>query len=441
MSTDPPSGSGLSTASRSPVRLLLTLPAPLRLLLLTQLAFNVGFYLVVPFLAAHLSDDLHLAGWLIGVILGLRTFSQQGMFFVGGAIADRFGIRRSIVLGCLIRISGFLVLGVTEQLAGVALGVVLVGLAAALFSPATESAIVAWGGDVERAGGPTLPEIVGLESMCSKLGSVLGPVLGGVLLVIPFTTTCLVAAGIFAGILLAQLIWLPRDARTGEAAPMLDSLQTVLRNRPFLVFAAIHSTYLLTYNQLYLAVPVELRRIDAPSASITWLFALAAVLTITTQLPLTRRALRWGRIASLRRGYAFLTGCFLVVALAAPFAPFPGPAAALPVIAMVVLLHVGQMLVLPTARDLVADLAQGHMLGTYLGFLSTAGGVAVLIGSTGAGQLLDLALVPQPAAAVPWLALATLPAISTLLVASFCHRHGLARRGTPDTALLSKGES
>ncbi len=31
---------------------LTELPAPLRLLLATQFAFNVGFYLVVPFLAA-----------------------------------------------------------------------------------------------------------------------------------------------------------------------------------------------------------------------------------------------------------------------------------------------------------------------------------------------------------------------------------------------------
>ena len=51
----------------------------------------------------------------------------------------------------------------------VIVGVVLVGLAAALFSPATESAIVAWGGDVERAGGPTLPEVVGPDDGCGLL--------------------------------------------------------------------------------------------------------------------------------------------------------------------------------------------------------------------------------------------------------------------------------
>ena len=414
---------------RGAVAVLRALPAPLRLLIGTQLAFNVGFYLVVPFLAAHLSDDLHLAGWIIGVVLGLRTFSQQGMFFVGGAIADRFGIKRSIVAGCLIRIGGFLMLGLTTHLAGIVAGVVLVGLAAALFSPATESAIVAWGRDVERGGGPCLQEIVGLESMSSKLGSVLGPVLGGVLLVVPFTVTCLIAGGVFVVILLAQIVWLPAGAASGVSAPVLASLGSVLGNRPFLVFAAIHSTYLLAYNQLYLAVPVELRRIGAPSASITWMFALAAVLTITCQLPVTHRALRWGQATALRRGYLALSACFLVVAVAAPHAPLPGLFAFAPVVAMVVLLHLGQMLVLPTAREVVAGLSGGRHLGTHLGFLSSAGGLAVLIGSTAAGQLLDLAASPAPPAWIPWAFLAALPAASALAVAVFS-RHHLPGAGT-----------
>ncbi|GAB79128.1 Major Facilitator Superfamily protein [Austwickia chelonae] len=410
---------------RSDLHTFLALPGLLRLLLITQLAFNIGFYLVVPFLASYLGDELHLAGWMIGVILGLRTFSQQGMFFFGGAIADRFGIRLSIVVGCLIRITAFLTLGLTRELPGVIIGVTLIGLAAALFSPATESAIVAWGRDVEHDGGPTLQEIVGLESMCSKLGSVIGPVLGGVLLVIPFRATCLVAAGIFALILAAQLHWLPRDARIGEPTTILDSLATVLHNRTFLTFAAIHSTYLLTYNQLYLAVPVELARIGAPATAITWLFALAAVLTITLQLPVTRRALRWGTPAALRRGYLLLSACFLVVAVAAPY-PTSGPAAYLPVVTLVVLLHLGQMLVLPAARDTVAELARHRCLGSYLGFLSSLGGLAVLIGSTAAGRLLDLARTPNPGAPVPWLFLAALPACSAIAVTIFCRRHPAA---------------
>ena len=48
------------------------------------------------FLALFLRDDMLLSGGLIGLILGLRTFSQQGMFILGGTLADRYGaLRRS----------------------------------------------------------------------------------------------------------------------------------------------------------------------------------------------------------------------------------------------------------------------------------------------------------------------------------------------------------
>ena len=45
-------------------RLFQGLPRPLRLLVFSQLVFNAGFYLVVPFLASYLEDDLRLGGAL-----------------------------------------------------------------------------------------------------------------------------------------------------------------------------------------------------------------------------------------------------------------------------------------------------------------------------------------------------------------------------------------
>src|SRR5690606_41395895 len=83
-----------------------------RLLLCTQLAFNLVFYLVVPFLAVHLAKDLTMAGWAVGVVLGVRTFSQQGLFLVGGALADRFGTRPVVLAGCVVLKVGCLAVSV-----------------------------------------------------------------------------------------------------------------------------------------------------------------------------------------------------------------------------------------------------------------------------------------------------------------------------------------
>ena len=56
------------------------LPAYIYLLLISQLLFNIGFYIVVPFLAVVLADGFAQAGTMIGLVLGFRTFSQQGLY-------------------------------------------------------------------------------------------------------------------------------------------------------------------------------------------------------------------------------------------------------------------------------------------------------------------------------------------------------------------------
>ena len=97
----------------------------------------------------------------------------------------------------------------------------------------------------------------------------------------------------------------------------------VLANRRFLVFALIHCTCLIAYNQFYLAIPVELDRIGVPGADITWLFGMAAVLTVALQLPVTRMVAHWSTARVLGWGYALMAAGLLGVAA---FAALPPPA-------------------------------------------------------------------------------------------------------------------
>ncbi|WP_432573820.1 MFS transporter [Kineococcus sp. SYSU DK005] len=383
------------------------LPAGVRLLLASQLAFNVGFYLVVPFLAVHLSTDLAMAGWLVGVVLGVRTFSQQGLFFLGGALADRFGVRPVLLTGCAVRVAGFCVLGWAGSLPAVLAGTVLTGFAAALFSPAVETALAHEGRRLEDAGVLTRAELFALDAVVGKVGSLLGPALGAALLAVDFGTTCLVAAGIFAAVLAANARWAPRaDPAAPRGAPVLAGWGAVLRNRRFLVFTALHSTLLLSYNQLYLALPVELERATGSQDALGALFVLAAVVTVAVQVPLARWARRRGAGTALPLGFAVTAAAFALVA-ACTAAPPPGRLPALaPACAFVVLLHLGSALAGPVARDLVPPLAGERHVGAHYGVLASGGGLAVLLGSAGAGALLE------PGAVAPWVLLALLPLVS-----------------------------
>ncbi len=77
-----------------------------------------------------------MARRLVGLVLGLRTFSRQGLFVVGGASADRYRVRPVVLAGCVLRIAGFGRLGYAERTLAVVGAALLIGFAAALFSPA-----------------------------------------------------------------------------------------------------------------------------------------------------------------------------------------------------------------------------------------------------------------------------------------------------------------
>lgn len=373
-----------------------------RLLLGSQLLFNIGFYLVVPYLAGHLAGDLGLAGWVIGLVLGLRTFSQQGLFVVGGTLADRFGPKPAILVGCAVRVAGFAVLGFASSLPGVLAGVVLVGFAGALFSPAVESSLARQAEPERRA------DTFSLLSVCGEIGAVTGPLLG-VLLAGQFRAACLVGAAIFTATGLMHARFLPRLPAEHRDEPVLGGWREVVRNKVFLVFAAGYSAYLVSYNQLYLALPVELNRVGADPRALGLLFALASALIIFGQLPVSRLGRRLlGRTGALLSGFVLIGLAFAVVALRPP-----GVAGA---VAFVVLLITGQMLAVPQAKELVPVLAGERRLGTYFGVLASAGGVAVLVGSTLSGALLEHGRVA-------WIVLALLP------LAGACVLTAIARSG------------
>ncbi|ANY09991.1 MDR family MFS transporter [Pseudonocardia sp. HH130630-07] len=398
------------------------LPPVVRLLVATQLAFNVGFYMVLPYLATHLAEDLGLAAATVGLVLGLRTFSQQGLFVVGGALTDRYGAKPVVLAGCALRVLGFVLLGAAGSLPAVLGGALLTGFAAALFSPAVESSLAREAGRLERSGeGPPRAEVFAMFAIAGQLGTVTGPLVGTALLLVDFGTACLVAAAGFVLVGLAHWRLLPWHPAEHAGQPVLAGWGEVLGNRRFLVFAAGYSGWLLAYNQLYLALPAELERVDRVAA-LGFLFALMSVLVVTLQMRMTAWSRRIGAGRSLVLGFCLIAASFAVVAVARLLPGLPGWWSIAPAVAMVLLLSVGEMLAVPVAQDLVPRLAGERRLGAHFGVLASFGGLMVLIGSTVVGALLDPAVPP----AVPFLVLTLVPLVGAVILGALARRGGMA---------------
>ncbi|KQU29992.1 MDR family MFS transporter [Rhodococcus sp. Leaf233] len=384
-----------------------------RLLVLTQMTFNIGFFMVLPYLSVHLTSDLGLGAALVGVVLGIRTFSQQGLFFVGGTLADRWGIKPVVLVGCVLRVLGFLGLAAFDSLAGVVAATVLVGFAAALFSPAVESAIAIEAGKSERSGGATRVQTFALLSVCNQIGSFTGPLIGSLLLLADFRIACLTAAVIFVLVIAAHIRWLPREPGEHRDDPWLSGWTDVIRNRTFVLFAVAMSAQLVAYNQLYLLLPLEVERAWGSQTVLGWFFAISAVLVVTTQLPITRRVATVSPRITLPIGFAVMALSFALVAVLSPL-ELTGLVGLIPAALFVLLLALGQMIAMPQARDLVPKMAAERRLGSYYGFMASLGGIGVLLGSIAVGAVIDASPDTGWGAAIPWLVAALFPIASVI---------------------------
>lgn len=387
-----------------------------RLLVVTQLAFNVGFFMVLPYLSVHLSTDLGQATAVVGAVLGLRTVSQQGLFFVGGAVADRIGTKPTVLAGCAVRVVGLMLLGLSPSLLGVGVGAVATGFAGALFSPAVEAALARSTGCADGSSTTSRLDAFALFNAFGQIGAFTGPLIGGVLLRTDFAVVSVTGAVIFVIIGLAHARWLPAEAAPHSGGPLVAGLTQIMRNRVFLGFAGVVGMQLVAYNQLYLLLPLELERGWGSQAPLGVLLAASSLAVVLGQL----RVAAWAAHHPSRTTLAIgLTLTAVGLSGAAAGAAIGGAAAVIGGTAcFVMLLALGQMIVSPTARAVIPTLAGEQYLGSYYGVYASVGGLLVLPASSLLGVLVDLAGDGPLGRAAPWLALAAAMGVAAATMAT-----------------------
>lgn len=368
------------------------LSRPAQLLVVNDLAINVGFYMVLPFLAMHLRDDLGYGAAAIGLLLGLRTLSQQGMFLFGGAAADRIGCRPMIIAGCGLRVVAFGLFAMSTSLPGVVTATVLTGLASALFNPALRTYLTH-----ETRGHRA--EAFAVLNVASHTGALLGPLLGGLLLFVSFRLVALVACGVFAVLTVGQVLLLPDRPVTRQERGVLGSWGDVLRNRRFLAFAGAGSMYFALYNQIYLTLPLEAERATGLRGSVSLLFVVSTLVVIVVQLRVTTALRsRWQPGVGMASGLALMGLGFLPVVASTLWLPTgPGAGAlsglllaAAPVLLGTVVFSVGIAATFPFVMQLLPMVGSERLVGTYYGVFYLVSGVSAAAVSWLAGGLLDL---------------------------------------------------
>ncbi|MFE6857901.1 MFS transporter [Nocardia sp. NPDC057668] len=381
-----------------------------QLLMVNQFGINLGFYMLMPYLAGYLAGPLGLAAWAVGLVLGVRNFSQQGMFLVGGTLADRLGYKPLIVAGCLLRTGGFVLLAFASSLPALLIASAATGFAGALFNPAVRAYLAAEAGE-RRV------EAFAVFNVFYQAGILAGPLVGLALLSVDFRVVATAAAAVFALLTVAQLFALPaRRGAEPSGASVLADWRTVVANRPFVLFAlAMIGSYVLSF-QVYLALPLQAEFIAGANAQTVTsaVFVISGVVAVAGQLRITGwLRSRWGSGRSLVAGMAVLAVSFLPLTIVPTATPFGAGAAITVLLITAALLAVGTAAVFPFEMDTVVALSGNRLVATHYGFYNTVVGVGILVGNLATGAVFGAARDAGATWAL-WAGLAVIGALAAL---------------------------
>ncbi|WP_046220399.1 MDR family MFS transporter [Photobacterium halotolerans] len=372
-----------------------------RVLVFNSFSFNLGFYMLLPYLAEHL-QNLGFDGWYIGLIIGLRVLSQQGLFLVGGTLGDRFGYKRMILWGCAVRIVGFFLLGVSDSFSVILLGAFCTGFAGALFTPSSQAYLSS-----EYPEPSERQRVFALQNLAKEAGMLIGPLIGLTLFNVSFSWVGLSAACVFCLLFVLQWHYLPKDSHPPSSTAQQGFLRDwwlMLKHKAFMHFVLAASVYQILFHQLYLAIPHQAKVQTGTPSVITWVFMVSSFMGVLLQLPVSR----WvdetlGVAKGMGIGMALMGSAFLFLNLHfEPWLP-------LPFVLCAMLLSAGSMMVYPLIGAYVPRFAEPAKLASYYGLHACIGGFFAFAGNWGAGWLLDL---PDFHSGWLWLTFAVLGSLS-----------------------------
>ena len=192
-----------------------------------------------------------------GVLMGTVVAILYFLPIITGAIADRFGYKRTLIVAYLVLSSGYYLMGQVSSYAMTYVVFLWLAVGAALFKPIIAATISKTTDDESSSMG------FGIFYMMVNLGAFIGPVFASRLRLMSWEYVFdMGAIVILANLALLLLFYREPEREASDATlgqelhTVLKNIWTVLRDLKFLVFLLLIIGFWTMYNQLFYTLPV-----------------------------------------------------------------------------------------------------------------------------------------------------------------------------------------
>jgi MFS family permease len=332
---------------------------------------------MLPFVVLWARRDVGLSGAMAGLLFLAQALGELAGGLAGGALADRLGHRRVLLVSTAGMAVGYGSLFAVRQPV-VALSAFFI---AGLFESAFHPTIGALVGDLRA--GPELPRAYAMVRVGANVGRIGGPLIGAAAVVVSLHAVFAVVAALLVAALVVTAVTVPPDRDLTEAPGEVEpdarpsALSALLHDRRLGLLVVSGGLLAITFTWWEADGLVLLRELRAlGTTSYAALFAIAAAATVVLQMPASRLAHRLSPSRLLPLG-----ACVQAVGMIALAAATLGYVV---LIIAVIVIALGQMLYYPTVSTFVSRRAPRGGVATYQAALSTTEDIGTAIGpSTG----------------------------------------------------------
>jgi MFS family permease len=343
----------------------------------------IGSTLLFPFLSLYITQKFGVGMTQAGVLLGISSLFGSIGSMIGGALTDRFGRRRLILSGLILSAVSSLSFGLAWDITILYFLVILVGLLSRIANPAYDAMLA----DILPAS--KRQEGFGIMRVAHNFAWIFGPALGGLMAARSFLAlfiTDAVLSLIVAFILYRSLpetkpVLQHEEKKEETLLQTVAGYRIVLGDLAYMVFTFAGIVSLLVYQQEYSSLPVYLRDMhNISSRSYGAMLSVAGLEVVFFQFWISRTIRKYPPFLMMVFGTLFFVVGFTMIGFVHGIALF---------MLSIILITIGEMIVFPTNRVIVANFAPEDMRGRYMAIYDLGWTLPAMIGPAAAGLILD----------------------------------------------------
>ncbi len=354
-------------------------PSQFWLMAFGMLISTLGSSMIWPFLMIYVSETLAVSLAIVTSLMTINSITSLLFSFIAGPVIDRLGRKWVMVISLAGNGACYILMSMANSMPEFILLMALRGAFNPLYQVGSDAMMADMLPPQKRSDGYSVLR------MSNNLGIALGPAIGGFIASASYSLTFYLAAiGLLAYSLLLTIKareTLPVHAEALRIKERYGGYGQIFKDKPFIQFNLIFTLTTITASMIWVLLAVYAKQnYGVPESLYGFIPATNAIMVVTLQMFVTRWTKTKKPIQMIALGAFFYGTAAIIIGLGAGFWMFW--------LAMVVM-TTGELIMVPTATTLSANLAPADKRGRYMSIHGMTWGVANGIGPVTGGILSD----------------------------------------------------